>query len=500
MMRLIDFIDLLEATDNLSRWFGDSKVVDADGNPLTLYHGTGGDFNTFKGMVWASTGTELPSEYASMRQDVDDGSANVMPLYMRIENPFNADYLSKTVTIADVFNGMLEQSGINLNNIPDNIAGTIRKNWDLVNAGRREEESGPHYNRHDFWLNPSNLFGTEGSEAIRESFLLLGFDGVKMIEGGELTYGAFSPNQVKSVYNKGEYDSNNPNVSETVRDKDMRLIDLIEAPIGDYAEIGNWGDQEKSNSFNHAQDRKMIQSENLIKKVRQKFGNTEHVLNFYFVNLPGVRKNAEHGFMTPEQVSETMPEAWKLIQQREQEQGTDANESINVIFVGNAGANRVAMTAWIMAHRIGHALKMTKSWKDYLDDFTRSIQDIFENVYDIKVRRNGYGGFDGIDDLELSRFFEAIGGMASARNGKLGGRPFEFYYEMFAQHITTGKLTFRELPKTFGSKNRTYRAVDEETRLYYSDDITSDGYSIADQWGDRIDNVLYEATGRYVIM
>ena len=33
----------------LKKWFKDSKVVDEDGNPLVVYHGTDADFNAFGG-------------------------------------------------------------------------------------------------------------------------------------------------------------------------------------------------------------------------------------------------------------------------------------------------------------------------------------------------------------------------------------------------------------------------------------------------------------------
>src|SRR5690606_38147343 len=34
-------------TPEFRRWFGDSKVVDADGKPLVVYHGTGRSFDAF---------------------------------------------------------------------------------------------------------------------------------------------------------------------------------------------------------------------------------------------------------------------------------------------------------------------------------------------------------------------------------------------------------------------------------------------------------------------
>ena len=36
-----------DAVRNFWRWFGDSKVVDSDGRPLVVYHGTGSEFDSF---------------------------------------------------------------------------------------------------------------------------------------------------------------------------------------------------------------------------------------------------------------------------------------------------------------------------------------------------------------------------------------------------------------------------------------------------------------------
>lgn len=67
-------------SDAFRRWFGDSKVVDADGNPLVVYHGTNKDFSEFKaGPVWFHTDPQ--QAFASGE------GANVMPAYVKIERP-----------------------------------------------------------------------------------------------------------------------------------------------------------------------------------------------------------------------------------------------------------------------------------------------------------------------------------------------------------------------------------------------------------------------------
>lgn len=100
----------LTKTPEFKKWFGDSTVVDADGKPLVVYHGTGGDFSTFdrsrtgqnfvastlgfyftnaakphfeKGFGLGSTA----SEYAANA----GGTPTVMPVYLSIKNPLVLD-------------------------------------------------------------------------------------------------------------------------------------------------------------------------------------------------------------------------------------------------------------------------------------------------------------------------------------------------------------------------------------------------------------------------
>ena len=52
------------ATDNFKRWFGNSKVVDDNGKPLVVYHGTDkSDFNIFNPASWFTDNTTEASAY-----------------------------------------------------------------------------------------------------------------------------------------------------------------------------------------------------------------------------------------------------------------------------------------------------------------------------------------------------------------------------------------------------------------------------------------------------
>lgn len=76
-------------TPAFKAWFGESKVVDADGKPLVVYHGTTSDenFNTFK--PDSHFGTRLSAhqriEQLSIRGRYGDGS--LMPVYLSMQNP-----------------------------------------------------------------------------------------------------------------------------------------------------------------------------------------------------------------------------------------------------------------------------------------------------------------------------------------------------------------------------------------------------------------------------
>lgn len=93
-----------EALTNFWRWFGDSKVVDEQGRPLVMYHGTESIFDTFdKRKISSNTGnfgmygkgfyfSDMEST-AKYYANFHGKSGIVMPVYLRIEKPlYESDY------------------------------------------------------------------------------------------------------------------------------------------------------------------------------------------------------------------------------------------------------------------------------------------------------------------------------------------------------------------------------------------------------------------------
>ena len=76
-------------TNEFKTWFGDSKVVDNNGKPLVVYHGTNSKFKKFnlkkatQGIIWFTTNKkEIESGTIGAQ-----GSGIILSLYVRIENP-----------------------------------------------------------------------------------------------------------------------------------------------------------------------------------------------------------------------------------------------------------------------------------------------------------------------------------------------------------------------------------------------------------------------------
>lgn len=82
----------IEGIVNFWKWFGNSKVVDDQGRPRVVYHGTGKDFSEFsidmgrgkskKSGAYFTSSADVASTYAP---GVNGG--NVMPVYLKLEHP-----------------------------------------------------------------------------------------------------------------------------------------------------------------------------------------------------------------------------------------------------------------------------------------------------------------------------------------------------------------------------------------------------------------------------
>ena len=80
-----------EDVRNFWRWFGDSKVVDEQGRPMVVFHGTGADFKRFRPSKRGAFGAGIyfspDAAEAGFYAEATDGSPLIIPVYLRLENP-----------------------------------------------------------------------------------------------------------------------------------------------------------------------------------------------------------------------------------------------------------------------------------------------------------------------------------------------------------------------------------------------------------------------------
>jgi hypothetical protein len=74
-------------TPAFKRWFGDSKVVDADGKPMVMYHSTESDFDTFDTNRRSVGGAGSWFTSKAIGQSGYGEGENVMPVYLSLQNP-----------------------------------------------------------------------------------------------------------------------------------------------------------------------------------------------------------------------------------------------------------------------------------------------------------------------------------------------------------------------------------------------------------------------------
>jgi ribosomal protein S18 acetylase RimI-like enzyme len=148
--------DRVTGTPEFKRWFGDSKVVDDQGKPLVVYHGTSGDFSQFsldakKGEPTYTHGFYFsPSPgYAAVYGGRD--GANVMPVYLSLKHPLviDQDPVGKVKAVVarvlgmgkrlDRLNKMLSDKTSSAFLTEDDVAELKALGYDgLMNHGRNE--------------------------------------------------------------------------------------------------------------------------------------------------------------------------------------------------------------------------------------------------------------------------------------------------------------------------------------------------------------------------
>lgn len=178
-------------TEAFKNWFGDwehdpenaSKVVDENGEPRVVYHGTYGDFTVFdKARIGSATDYGLWGRgfYFTNMENTPYGNKK-LALFLNFRNPF------------------------------------------IFNDYKSAEEIGDYLNIWDGNFHEDDRFGifrpyASGAAQIADSAQERGHDGLMVVLGKWTEYIAFEPNQIKSATdNRGTFDPKNPDITFSVR-------------------------------------------------------------------------------------------------------------------------------------------------------------------------------------------------------------------------------------------------------------------------------------------
>jgi superfamily II DNA or RNA helicase len=189
-------------TPEFKRWFGDwekepekaSKVVDAEGKPLVVYHGTPnagfGDFPAYFSENKNIAEIYTSSSASSLTPSKKETGKGVYPVFLNIRKPFD----TRISRIREIWKNEFEGQG--------------GENWaDMYQTGLSNRGLPD-------WTNANDIY-----EFIQEKGY--DFDGIVLDEGGligldrGISYLAFGSTQIKSaIGNRGSFSPENPNILE----------------------------------------------------------------------------------------------------------------------------------------------------------------------------------------------------------------------------------------------------------------------------------------------
>ena len=264
-----------EGIQNFWRWFGDSVVVDEKGYPRLVLHGTSRDFETFTpkqaGAIFFTDDPFFANTFSNLSQNwmvdhveqfltpkqieeakaetlrvMDDltrreyeltqdspikdfekiyewelavkprlpTSPNIMPIYVKMKNPFDYENKKHVELVADKLLGNKQRIKFkkDIEDIPPNKSFSRD---DLIRLMYGDKNSSkPKLKQGGFWQLIEN-------DQVINAIKSLGFDGISVFEDNNKNYAVFKENQIKSaVGNVGTFDEKNPNIRYSISSPD----------------------------------------------------------------------------------------------------------------------------------------------------------------------------------------------------------------------------------------------------------------------------------------
>jgi hypothetical protein len=190
-------------TPAFDAWFGDSKIVDDNGQPLVVYHGTDQNIDSFNETVESKNNRgNIKGFFFSTSKSMAEGyGPNVVFAYLKMENPF---VVGKT----DIPQEMLDEYRAQLIKTNRHLDAQSDANWfdrKVADLRSNKKVSGTALNGN----------GSAHQATVKAG----GFDGI--IDGHE--HAVFEPTQIKSAEeNNGSFDPQDPRINYSGRRGSLR--------------------------------------------------------------------------------------------------------------------------------------------------------------------------------------------------------------------------------------------------------------------------------------
>lgn len=218
-------------TEAFKNWFGDSKVVDENGKPLVVYHGTaanvGDDFAFDPKKIGQNATAEGYGFYLTDNKDIADGyerdGGSVIEAYLSMQKPLPVDQASfskKEISkiIKKIIELEIKQYSDEISDYKDSFISNFVDTYSLSESAAINEVATELYENNDTAVDQlselANVLGdkTTVPQAVKDT---LGFDGFineNFQDGEGVVYVAWFPEQIKSVHNRGTFDPNDARI------------------------------------------------------------------------------------------------------------------------------------------------------------------------------------------------------------------------------------------------------------------------------------------------
>lgn len=292
-------MSLREAPDTpeFKQWFGDSKVINKDGTPKVMYHGTARDITEFKpkqaNAIFVTDNPNFAEDFSDTSKDfmrkefwnsLDINEQNKMILdalndakkakeitpkrYKTLTEQFHPDYGFSWSSIPSeaedrVHSAIDMQLPTGPNLMPVYVS--AQDPFDYNDSTHRNDLYRQLQKSYNFSDDPNIMYEiklgkweTIESQVVQEAIKKLGHDGFYISEGGQRNLAVYNPSQIKSATgNIGTFDKSNPDIRYSLRDATDRFDPaeieqasqqryksknkLVDMPIIDFLKLAEFG-------------------------------------------------------------------------------------------------------------------------------------------------------------------------------------------------------------------------------------------------------------------